>query len=271
MSSSSAAVEVLARRLVLGGAGLGMAYGGRERPDEGRVVETLAAAAELGIPAVDTAPAYGCSEERVGRYWRGAVWTKTGPGQDLGESLARLGRERVEVLQWHNWTLEHGSAFRRLREAEASRVDRFGMTVYGAENAAAALAAGGKVVQLPWNLLDQAPVNEVASAARTAGCALAARSVYLQGLLAGRQPPPAASGLAPAIARIARAAAEHGVPPAVFALRAALDHPALDHVLIGCDHPDQLRAVSCALRCAPVGPRTELAAAGEPGLDPRGW
>ena len=248
-----------------------MAYGGRERPDEGRAAETLVAAAELGIPAVDTAPAYGRSEELVGRHWRGEVWTKTGPGQDLGESLERLGRERVEVLQWHNWTPEHDFAFRQLRDGEGARVERFGMTVYGASDAAAAIEAGGEVVQLPWNLLDQAPVDDVTSAARAAGCALAARSVYLQGLLAGREPPPAAAGLRPATARIAQAAAEHGVPPEVFALRAALDHPALDHVLVGCDHPEQLRSVAAALHCVEVGKRAGLAVDGEPGLDPRLW
>ena len=68
----------LAERIVLGAAGLGMAYGRPDAngemvqaPDEGMVQSVLAAAWDIGIRRVDTAPAYGQSEELIGKYWSG--------------------------------------------------------------------------------------------------------------------------------------------------------------------------------------------------------
>ena len=72
----------LASKLVLGTAGLGMAYGRLQAdgavptaPDSGRAEATCQAAWEIGVRVADTAPAYGVSEKVLGRYWPGAIWT----------------------------------------------------------------------------------------------------------------------------------------------------------------------------------------------------
>jgi aryl-alcohol dehydrogenase-like predicted oxidoreductase len=60
--------DARADRLVLGTVALGMAYGiaGRDAPAESAALAVIRAAAALGVGAIDTAPAYGEAERRVG-------------------------------------------------------------------------------------------------------------------------------------------------------------------------------------------------------------
>ncbi|TVR39925.1 MAG: aldo/keto reductase [Planctomycetota bacterium] len=287
MSSSSAAPkpQISPERLVLGAAGLGMAYGrpdaqGRpaQRPDPFQVQDTLAAAWQLGIRCIDTAPAYGRSEELIGRYWQGAVWSKTDPTSDLGQSLRALRRQRLELLQWHNFSIStlHDSGFlARWRSLAADeRIAELGVSVYTGEEALAALALPQlRMVQLPWNLLARWPLQLCAPGLRQHGVRIAVRSVYLQGLLAGRQPPPAASSLALDLDSCARIAAELGLPLPVLALRAALEHPDIDQVVVGCDHPDQVSVLAQALAAPALPADLALPPAlpHRPAVDPRTW
>lgn len=95
---------------------------GFEIPDDKQVTDILALAAELGINLIDTAPAYGSSEERLGQLlpnkndW--VVVTKVGESFENGQStfdfsagatrksiensLKRLRREFVDVVLVHS-------------------------------------------------------------------------------------------------------------------------------------------------------------------------
>ncbi|OGT19798.1 MAG: aldo/keto reductase [Gammaproteobacteria bacterium RBG_16_57_12] len=95
---------------------------GFELPDDAAVRNLLALARELGINLIDTAPAYGSSEERLGRLlpdrqdW--VIVTKVGESFEHGQSsfdfsaratrasversLRRLGREMLDVVLVHS-------------------------------------------------------------------------------------------------------------------------------------------------------------------------
>jgi len=96
---------------------------GYELPDESEVGELLAAVLELGISYIDTAPAYGLSEERLGRVLsnhaaRPVISTKVGETfQDgvsrydfspeatrasIERSASRLGRDVLELVFVHS-------------------------------------------------------------------------------------------------------------------------------------------------------------------------
>ncbi len=284
---ADAAVADPAGKLILGAAGLGMAYGrpgldggAPVAPDPGRVAATCEAAWNLGFRIADTAPAYGVSEEMLGRFWPGAIWTKNGP-DGLDASLQCLRRERVELLQWHNWhadLIDDPDFQAWLVDArDDDRVELLGATVYGQMDAKAAIELGAfAVVQCAWNVCDQGTVKAVVASACAQGVCLAGRSIYLQGLLLGRQPPMAADAGRPALQAFARLAVDTGCSPAALALRAALACEDLDYVLLGLDDPEQLTPVSEALASPALDDELRQALArfdaeGAAWTDPRTW
>ncbi len=100
-----------------------------ELPSDERVVELLTAALDLGVNLIDTAPAYGRSEERLGRLLPGSredwvLCTKAGESfgdegsrfdfsdaaitASVDQSLARMRTNHVDVLMVHSdGAIEH--------------------------------------------------------------------------------------------------------------------------------------------------------------------
>lgn len=278
----------LRTKLVFGAASLGMPYGlpreaagANAPPSEAEAAALVAHALALGIDVFDTAPAYGESEARLGRILggRGRIWTKVAGGDpraSLDASLARLGRDRVELLQWHNWTAALGrdaawrSAWTSLRTGD--HASKLGATTYGIADAVAAADSGlFDVVQCEFHLLNQGVVAALAGKP----IAVAVRSVYLQGALTDEgRALPALAALRDGVDRVRSAASGIGVTR--LALRAALEHPAVSHVLVGIDRAAQLdEAIRIAngpaltdeqrARIAPLDLR------GDPACDPRHW
>jgi aryl-alcohol dehydrogenase-like predicted oxidoreductase len=272
-------------KLVFGAASIGMSYGlpregaaVNEAPTEAHAAALVEQALRVGLSTFDTAPAYGESEARLGKILagRGNVWTKVAsgdPSASLTSSLAKLARDRVELLQWHNWTAALArdtawvTAWQALRRD--SRVAQLGATTYGIADAVAAADSGlFDVVQCEFHLLNQG----VVTALRGKRIAVAVRSVFLQGALTDEgRALPALPVLRTGVAR-ARAAS-HGIGLTCLALRAALEHPAITHVLVGIDRAAQIdEAVGIAN--GPPLPEIDLAALdlhGDPACDPRTW
>lgn len=290
MSSSSDARETVGR-FVFGAAALGMRYGLRRVDSSTNTAQTEDEAAALveralaaGITTFDTAPAYGASEERLGRALagRGAVWTKVtagDPAASLDASLVRLQRSRVELLQWHNWTaaLADDAAWRdawsRLRSDR--RVERLGATTYGVADALAAVESGHfDVVQVEFHLLNQGVVEALAEHAARNRIRIAVRSVLLQGALTteGRELP----DLRALRVGVARAREVAGDDLTRLALRTALEHRAISHVLVGFDRKEQIDEALRIASGAPLAPEQSarvraLDLRGEPECDPRTW
>jgi aryl-alcohol dehydrogenase-like predicted oxidoreductase len=282
----------LAPRLVFGAASLGMAYGlprqgalANSAPAEADAAELVERALALGITTFDTAPAYGESEARLGRILgaRGTVWTKVAagdPAASLAASLSRLRRPSVELLQWHNWTAALGrdaawtAAWSALRGDP--RVARLGATTYGVADAVAAATSGlFEIVQCEFHVLNQGVVAALADHAGQGRVSVAVRSVLLQGALSddGRALPDL-----PVLregVRRARGAAE-GVGLTRLAMRAALEHPVIAHVLVGIDRLEQIEeaariASGPALGADASARLAALDLGGDPACDPRTW
>ncbi|MFC7482038.1 aldo/keto reductase [Luedemannella flava] len=193
-------------RLVLGTAQLGMAYGVANRagrPADDVAARLLATAADLGVTHLDTARAYGDSEDRIGDLATDLplrVVTKVAPqGPDatpasvrasVTRSLAALRRPGPHTLLLHR-AADAAVGWPTLHEyAATGAADRIGVSVQSPDELRSVLTLPGLgYVQLPCNALDRrwlAPDLAALLAGRPE-LVVTVRSVYLQGLLtAGR-------------------------------------------------------------------------------------
>lgn len=251
---SPAETHALARRLALGTAQFGLAYGlnnqaGQPNPTE--VAAVLAAAQAAGLTLLDTAAAYGNSEARlgalVGDNQAFDIITKLPAGppaqvaQHLAESLARLRRPQLYGVLFHAFRplQAEPAAWQALQAARAAgQVARIGVSLYHPHEAEWLLAQGWDVdlVQVPYNVLDQR-FAAVLPALAARGVEVHVRSAFLQGLLL-REPetlPAFFQPLAPKIKRLRALVAEAGVPlPAALLLFAAYA-PGVARAVIGVD------------------------------------
>lgn len=215
----------MTQQLALGTAQFGLDYGvtnTRGRLPQEEAVALLQQAWDGGLRLLDTAQAYGSSEEVLGAAMRHAwqVATKTLPLRTGGidaeavervdaafaQSLRRLRRPAVDVLLVHNAQDLLAPGGEQLhewlrRQSEEGRAVRIGVSAYeGGEVAALLDRFSFDVIQLPVSLADQRLVADGTLArVRAAGIEIHARSLFLQGVLlapaefvAGRFPAQAA-------------------------------------------------------------------------------
>jgi aryl-alcohol dehydrogenase-like predicted oxidoreductase len=258
------------------------------RLSEGQDAEAslLAVATELGIRTIDTAPAYGDAETVIGRAGSAfAVHTKlpgTGdPALELEASLERLGRTSVEVLHLHDPDAALDPKDLRL-EAAAALVGQgakmLGASVYTPPQFAAAVADPRiGAVQLPLNVLDRRIPDAQLQRAASTGTRLIARSALLQGLLGD---PQAAMGRVPALDEsleaFRQACRTLGRGPVEVALQWVRARPGISALVLGAEHPTQLRALVAALAAPPLtaeeqGLLDTLPRPGDQDVDPRRW
>ena len=275
--------------LILGTAQLAGDYG-VARPREAGGAESrrvlLGVAQAVGISAIDTAPAYGPTEQVIGEAALALpIHTKVDRRLSVGASLARslihLRRSEVEVLYLHDPSVlaDQPQTVRELRAVVGSGAQQAGVSVYELAEFDAAVHDGGlDVVQVPVNLLDRRFTGETLRVAAEKGVLVYARSVFLQGALTApietvsRRAPK----LVPAVRRFEALALDMGKPREELALRWACSHPGIAGVLVGVDSTEQLRSLA---RMASHGPLNEddmqrLASLGVPPwpvTDPRTW
>jgi aryl-alcohol dehydrogenase-like predicted oxidoreductase len=289
--------------LALGGASLGGVY---DEVSQAQADALVAAALEAGVNLIDVAPYYGGTraEAVLGSALRGVprddfvLMTKVGRQGDktwdfsreavlpsLDESLARLGVDRIDVLQCHD--IEHGdrrqlldSALPALRELKTRGVvGRLGVTGYDLdllETVALAEAVDTVMAYCTYTLQDQrlAPVARRLSAR---GVAVFNASPLGMGLLTANGPPdwhPAHDRVrdaAMAAARRCRAlGADLSFVALQFALRTASEAGVVSTV-VGMSQPETLRRNIAALT-TPIDP--EILAAAQTALAPvkdLGW
>lgn len=291
-------------RLILGTAALGLDYGlsgdGASiagMPTDAEVEELLETALADGVGAFDTAPAYGLAQQRLGAMLqgRGRIWTKLGANLDhdedlpcnalcsLEDSLVALGRDRIHLLQWHNWQakLIENPHFQEAWAliAKDRRVRALGCSTYGVADALAAVESGlFDMVQVEWNLLNQGVINAIHEAASLRGVRLAVRSVYLQGVLSERGDtlPAHLAPLAQSREELTSIAAREGLSLSELALLAALSHPHIDLVLVGARNTQEwifAKNLAMGQKLSPdiIRKLTRFDHTGTPIVDPRTW
>lgn len=210
MSDSSPDHGPAGAGLCLGTVQFGMDYGVSN--DSGRVPEKdvadiLDRAAALGVTVLDTAPAYGDSEEVLGRLGAGrrfSIISKTGQFRtdhiDMDQvdmvragaerSLERLGTDCLGglMVHWPGDLLAPGAdlLWRGLQDLrDEGLTAAVGVSLYDPKELSAIMERYDcDIVQVPLNVLDQRFVQSGALAAfRQKGGEVFARSAFLQGLL----------------------------------------------------------------------------------------
>jgi len=267
-------------KLGLGSAQFGLDYGVSNREgmtSEDEVRRILGLASGRGVKVIDTARAYGRSQEVLGRCLPPAhgfdIVTKIAPmrtasisrdqlaglAAQFEQSLTMLRQERVYGLLAHHAgdVLAEGGegVVDALRALQArGLVNKIGVSVYDARELDCVLARWTPdIVQLPLSVLDQRLIasGHVAQIARL-GVEIHVRSVFLQGLLlmAPQAIPAPLQGAARGVAEFQAFAAAGGCSPAGAALQFAAALPGVRAVLAGVNNAAQLEELldygSCA-------------------------
>lgn len=270
--------------LVLGTAQWGLDYGATNtagRLTDDAVQGILALLPRVGVGLLDTAPAYGDAEARIGSLAPGIpVQTKVSGTDDVRASLARstdlLGRrpERVIVHDWPSLTDAQQASTAAVLESlrDEGLVGLVGISGYDAPDLASGVAAFERLdlAQMPVSVLDQRLVGSGDVAAlRAQGGLLQARSVFVQGVaLSGPGETPLADHPDVVRLREACASAGVGVAAACRAFVRALDW--VDEIVLGVTSADELMewAADGSVLTMDWGP---LASNDRDLLDPRRW
>lgn len=181
LGSTGLEVSALGLGTVKLGRNTGVKYpSGFSLPTDQQSRELLACAAELGINLIDTAPAYGNSEERIGKLLqnreRWLICTKTGEEYEnekshfdfsaehtrfsIERSLRRLGTDYLDLVLIHSDgndlnILQHSDCIETLRQCQQAGLVRYiGMSTKTEEGGCLA-AELLDVVMLTWNLQQQ--------------------------------------------------------------------------------------------------------------------
>jgi aryl-alcohol dehydrogenase-like predicted oxidoreductase len=175
------------------------------RPSYQTVLKILECAAENGVNCLDTASAYGDSEEVIGKAMRElgltdnmVVVTKALPLDDnlkpsdtdklirqgVETSLKNLQLDILPICLFHRESnTVYADSLRKMKEK--GLVKHIGISVNSSDGALKAIRSGHfEAMQIPSSILDQRYFkNGIFHEAKRNGIALFVRSVYLQGLL----------------------------------------------------------------------------------------
>ena len=276
--------------LVLGTAQLGLTYGAANRtgqPSEQDARLILRTAVNAGIHWIDTAAAYGSSEQRIGSALPGSlrvrIATKLSPldelddaaspgairhavGESVRRSCTRLKIDRLEVLMLHrahHLTSMNGVIWNAVRELRDQGIlYDLGVSVYSPEEALLAIADHDiRHIQLPFNALDWRwrSSGVIEALAKRPGVTVHARSALLQGLLAAGPdaPWPHVEGIDPIdlnkrLSRLTRDLDRDSVADLCLAYVRA--QPWIDGVVVGMESLQQLALNLALFKRPPLTP-----------------
>lgn len=255
----------------LGTAEIGMAYGlgADARPSNAEAARLLHRALDLGINLIDTARAYGESEDIIG----GAIAARrneyilsskvlVAPGdrviESVHESLRRLRTGFIDIVMIHSAPVEvirEGEITGTLLNLKQDGLLRFiGASVYGNDAAQAAIESGAfDCLQVAYSALDRRPENELAGLARQNRIGLEARSVLLKGALTDRSSllPDDLLPVREAVDRLRKLASAHECSLPELAYRYVLSTGCVQTALVGASNTSE---VEQAVRFADAGP-----------------
>lgn len=250
-------------KVALGSAQFGMKYGISNKagkvPKE-NVFKILELAYRKGIHVVDTAYAYGESEEVIGEFISGSdinfdIVSKL-PNLDSGDvaateryflkSLERLQQTKIYGYLVHTVEniIRHKEVWSRLDSLKLKGlVHKIGVSIYHPDELQYLWDNGihFDIVQIPYNIFDQR-FEEYLSDLKEKGIEIQARSIFLQGLFflgadeINRNFQQAREG----IGELRRISIDYKIPLHSLCLCFALLNPFLDKIIIGVDSIEQL-------------------------------
>ena len=260
--------------MTLGTVQLGMNYGIANqagKPSEEKSFSILRTALEGGVTALDTARAYGDSEEVIGRFlkqWKGAmpaIVTKVRKlegstpkelekfvTESVEQSLSNLGVNKVDAVMLHGAKdpIIHGKACADAVKAliDHGYTDRVGVSVYVAEDIDGMLDYDiFSVTQVPMSIFDQRLIaGGSIEKLRQREYSVFVRSVFLQGLFFldpdTMTDPALLEHAAPKIRLLRRIAGELGLTVEQLAVAFMRDCAGVTSLVLGADTPEQVQA-----------------------------
>jgi len=242
-------------KIALGTVQFGLDYGinntrGRIPKDEAFLI--LSKASEAGISVLDTAAAYGQSEEVIGEYIAGgnrcfdviSKSSKCTPGQ-LAESTKRS-MNRLHLSRLYGCLLHSFNDFKEspglwdelLAIKQLNLVGKVGFSLYHIEEIEFLLnhVAGIDLVQVPYSVLDQR-FSPYFSTLKEKGIEVHVRSVFLQGLLFKESDKLQGHFLKAkdALSKLHAIARKTGIPCSALCVNFAALNKYVDKVVIGVD------------------------------------
>ena len=248
-------------KIILGTVQPGLDYGINNalgKPSEKVAHDILKEAFNHGINTLDTAEAYGNSEELIGSYHRKcsekfSVITKfhmhegKKASEIIDNALDRLGVSSIETLFFHSFRdyKSNPEILKELaKEVAKGRIGELGVSVYTNHEIEALLPVEEiKVIQAPFNLLDNHSKRaEVFRKAKLSEKKIYVRSIFLQGVLFMplNNLPEKLIPLKPSLERIHQIAKTTGISITTLAVKYALSKDYIDGVLVGVDSVAQL-------------------------------
>jgi aryl-alcohol dehydrogenase-like predicted oxidoreductase len=275
--------------LVLGTAQFSHGYGAVEREDPHATDPSafFGHAARLGFGGIDTAPSYGDAEDRIGAsHVALPVHTKIdrgrAPRDSVAASLRRLGRQRVEVVYFHDSAIaleDPAHVITDAYEMVDGTIGVLGASVYEPAEMTATLADHRfGAVQVPLNLLDRRISAPDLQRAQERGCSVYVRSVFLQGLLLADacRIPGRLAPLVPYVEQVQSVIRASGRSAAGVCVAWARDLPGVCGVVVGAVTVRELDALMRAWSEPPLDAALRDALAmlptpPAPWCDPRSW
>ncbi|MGX7668333.1 aldo/keto reductase [Flavobacterium pedocola] len=246
-------------KLTLGTVQFGIAYGISNVsgvPSDSGLEDILNTAGSLGVELLDTALAYGNSEERLGQFAddRFKVVTKfpaVRSGEELekalSESLKKLQLESVYGYLAHNADvlLQQPDLWKILQaKKQEGKIAKIGYSLYYPEQLEQLLNLNciPDLVQLPFSILDRKFEAQL-PLLKKLGTEIHVRSVFLQGLyfMNPKQLPEKLQPLASVLTKFQAICADYNLNVGDVALNYAVNNPAIDQVVIGVETAEQLK------------------------------
>ena len=230
------------------------------QPSAERAHEILATARAVGVTALDTAAAYGTSEEVVGSYLRAnghpmlaisKFKLKTDdPVAELKGQIANSRRllGRVDGYMFHDaqQMRDHHEKVRDTLEEmkEQDRMAFIGSSVYTAEDVEDFLEKCPwlEAIQIPMSVLDTRIVQRgLLEELHKRGVAVFVRSVFLQGMLCIEKAPEKYAFMQPCLDEISEVARAGGMSLPQMAVSYIRDLPGVTSLVLGCETAEQVR------------------------------
>jgi aryl-alcohol dehydrogenase-like predicted oxidoreductase len=271
----------------LGTVELGLDYGvpvggEQRRPPEEQASLLLNQALDRGVNLIDTARAYGTSEEVIGRALKTRraeyiLASKLASIEDEGftdeevrrkvkasvtESLHALQTEVIDVLQLHQAPADlvrRGRLFEAMREVQQAGMVRYlGASTYGVQAPLAVLEDGRyDTLQVAYNLVDRRLESQVLPLAQQKNVGVIVRSVLLRGVLTHRyvHVPDQLAELRTAIEQLSKLVGSDVASLPEMAYRFVLAQPTIATALVGTARLEELTAALEYARRGPFSPK----------------
>ena len=273
-------------KMSLGTVQFGLHYGIANdvgKPPEEQSFEMIKAALDGGVTSIDTARAYGDSEDIIGRYFKENpenipfVSTKVPPFpeadvkllekhiiESVETSLECLGLKKVENIMLHNGVslFRYGDETAKIMGSLVKRgyCDMVGASVYDAKEIDKMLTYEEyTATQVPMSIFDQRLINGgYIEKLADRGYTTFVRSVFLQGLFF-LDPEKITDEILirhalPGIKKIREISEKEGMTIVELAIAFLRDYPGVTSLVLGSDNADQVRA---NIRCFDAHPLSE--------------